>query len=1256
MAEKYLKIGQRVELTGKEVRGTIAYVGMTSFAVGKWVGVILDEAKGKNNGSIKGHQYFSCEENCGMFVRPTQLVFIDDAGNPIEDAQTPEEKPRSRLSSAGSVRSLASMPGSTQTFTAKPTASRMSLNRSTSSLGSKTQLTSPGSERASGQSSIPTPVSSIPTMVKPDRHEPLQRSHMSPPESLQTSKRASFVETGFVETLKPQFTPGQPLISPSPAPTPAPGSSTEDRIHILQLQQELDEMRKLNSDLSEKLETLKQRRAEDRERLREFDKMKTQYEQLVEFKSKIMDAHSMLQRDLQRAKQEAKDAIEARDLHSEEMSELAENVELITLDKEMAEEKADTLALELETAKERIEELTLDLEILKTEMQEKLGTSGTAGAGVIGADGSAVASTYEFKQLEQQNARLRETLVRLRDLSAHEKHEIQKLEKELDTKKSEVTELQRTKEKFSAKIDELEAQLSDLQEQVDAALGAEEMVEQLAEKKMELEDKVKSLQEEVAELEALEEVHEQLVESNHELEMDMREELDMAHAAKREAMREKDAALETIVDRDQTILKFRELVQRLNEQCQELRERLSHESSKQQQQQQSKDTALITETIDFKQMFAESKAFTRAIDLQLRQIELTQANEHVRYLSAFMPDVFMARGGDHDAILVILLVSRIVFKSGIIVSQARERFGSVPQMDRAAILTGHEVAQFGFRSRLLHHVHNLQSIMHQFLFSMTGCKADTLLKIGAALPEMQAQEKMVDEIVDLLKANQLDENSSTDNLEKCVTFFNAMYVVLLTGEDLVNETQIVRDCTASIGAACDSIANDSNIIKILIKPGDETSDSGLLLQYILQNVENIRQQLKLVKRRLPQDVAITKCNLSMNTLRNLKRTAEALNKVMSVMFYATRQCLQLVTLDPETETSVPHDKLWEILSNGCEKVYEQDDLGPSQNVRNVLSAASTDMGQLAQYLLDHEYEIVSATNTAKPEEKPVAPIILRAQAVKKQLEETKTLTATLENREAEIRQLKLAAKLKQNELSEMQIRKDLAEKKLSVLQQDHETNTTRLQKQYEEVCAKLKQKEKEFEETMDHLQSDIDSLESEKSSLRDKLKSFSSRKVDLKTTTALDISASSPYIAQELSLLKRAFKDERTERLKVQANEYRKILAGLEPLHVPQPKDERIQELEQKITRVKHDLIMSLVKGAEIPSTHTVHGSVSKSILDHENHQKQQQTQIRAKAEQLACDVMQEYLNRKPHRAAKADFATFPSNELSAAFRVNVRV
>ena len=75
-------------------------------------------------------------------------------------------------------------------------------------------------------------------------------------------------------------------------------------------------------------------------------------------------------------------------------------------------------------------------------------------------------STFEVKQLEQQNTRLRDTLVRMRDLSAHEKHEFQKLQKDLEQKKSEILELSRTKEKLSARVEEMEHQIADLQEQV----------------------------------------------------------------------------------------------------------------------------------------------------------------------------------------------------------------------------------------------------------------------------------------------------------------------------------------------------------------------------------------------------------------------------------------------------------------------------------------------------------------------------------------------------------------------------------------------------------------------------------------------------------------------------------------------------------------------------------------------------------------------------------------------------------------------
>lgn len=70
--------------------------------------------------------------------------------------------------------------------------------------------------------------------------------------------------------------------------------------------------------------------------------------------------------------------------------------------------------------------------------------------------------------------------------------------------------------------------------QVDAALGAEEMVEQLGIQKLTLEEKVKELEEAVADLEALQDINDQLQEDSRELEMQLREEVDLANAATRE--------------------------------------------------------------------------------------------------------------------------------------------------------------------------------------------------------------------------------------------------------------------------------------------------------------------------------------------------------------------------------------------------------------------------------------------------------------------------------------------------------------------------------------------------------------------------------------------------------------------------------------------------------------------------------------------------------------------------------------------------
>jgi dynactin 1 len=58
MAEKSLCLNQRFEVTGKEVCGIVACLGIAMFAFGKLIGAILAEPKGKNNGTVQGNLYF----------------------------------------------------------------------------------------------------------------------------------------------------------------------------------------------------------------------------------------------------------------------------------------------------------------------------------------------------------------------------------------------------------------------------------------------------------------------------------------------------------------------------------------------------------------------------------------------------------------------------------------------------------------------------------------------------------------------------------------------------------------------------------------------------------------------------------------------------------------------------------------------------------------------------------------------------------------------------------------------------------------------------------------------------------------------------------------------------------------------------------------------------------------------------------------------------------------------------------------------
>ncbi|KAM4569060.1 kinesin-like protein KIF13A isoform 4-T4 [Fundulus diaphanus] len=55
-------------------RGTVYYVGGVEFAKGIWIGVKLDLAVGKHNGTVQGRVYFRCPPGHGVFVKPSRLT------------------------------------------------------------------------------------------------------------------------------------------------------------------------------------------------------------------------------------------------------------------------------------------------------------------------------------------------------------------------------------------------------------------------------------------------------------------------------------------------------------------------------------------------------------------------------------------------------------------------------------------------------------------------------------------------------------------------------------------------------------------------------------------------------------------------------------------------------------------------------------------------------------------------------------------------------------------------------------------------------------------------------------------------------------------------------------------------------------------------------------------------------------------------------------------------------------------------------
>ncbi|KAJ1078053.1 hypothetical protein K5549_011380 [Capra hircus] len=1087
--------------------------------------------------------------------------------------------------------------------------------------------------------------------------------------SLGPSGSASAGELSSSEPSTPAQTPLAAPIIPTPALTspgavlPLPSPSKEE-----------EGLRAQVRDLEEKLETLRLKRAEDKAKLKELEKHKIQLEQVQEWKSKMQEQQADLQRRLKEARKEAKEALEAKERYMEEMADTADAIEMATLDKEMAEERAESLQQEAEVLRERVEELTTDLEILKAEIEEK------------GSDGAA--SSYQLKQLEEQNARLKDALVRMRDLSSSEKQEHVKLQKLMEKKNQELEVVRQQRERLQEELSQAERTIDELKEQVDAALGAEEMVETLTDRNLDLEEKVRKLKETVGDLEAINEMNDELQENARETELELREQLDMAGAQVRDAQKRVEAAQETVADYQQTIRKYRQLTAHLQDVNRVLTNQ--QEASVERQQQPP------PETFDFKIKFAETKAHAKAIEMELRQMEVVQANRHMGLLTAFMPDSFLRPGGDHDCVLVLLLMPRLICKAELIRKQAQEKFELSESCSERPGLRGAAGEQLSFAAGLVYSLSLLQATLHRYEHALSQCSVDVYKKVGSLYPEMSAHERSLDFLIELLHKDQLDETVNVEPLTKAIKYYQHLYSIHLA-EQPEDSTMQLADHIKFTQSALDCMSVEVGRLRAFLQ---EASDIALLLRDLETSCSDTRQFCKKIRRRMPGTDAPgipSALAFGPQVSDTLLDCRKHLTWVVAVLQEVAAAAAQLIAPLAENE-GLPVAALEELAFKASEQIYGAPSSNPYECLRQSCSLLISTMNKLATAMQEGEYD------AERPPSKP-PPVELRAAALRAEIMDAEGLGLKLEDRETVIKELKKSLKIKGEELSEANVRLSLLEKKLDSAAKDADERIEKVQTRLEETQTLLRKKEKsgtspapvhstlppassflppnpgslseEFEETMDALQADIDQLEAEKAELKQRLNSQSKRTIEgLRGPPPSGIATlvsgiagggapgqapgsvpgpglvkDSPLLLQQISAMRLHISQLQHENSTLKGAQMKASLAALPPLHVAKlslpPHEGPGSELAAgALYRKTNQLLETLnqlsarTHVVDITRSNPAAKSPSAQLLE----QVAQLKSLSDTIEKLKDEVLKETVSQRPGATVPTDFATFPSS------------
>nr|POE65871.1 dynactin [Quercus suber] len=892
-----LIVGQRIELNDGRI-AIVRFVGSTHFQTGEWVGVELEDASGKNDGSVKGERYFDCEANHGMFLRPTGVRQIIEEPTPkpaksvsngvqaksrpssmhaavngvkrqsVVDgatkrmsvgmssptpssrnaaARTPVKSPTKQLGGSGVTASATSRTNTlaaskkpalaTATTRARgsqaPPTGTTSASRRTSTLSGSTATITP---RASRSSLAPPAVSRPPAArqsIVPDRvsaREPptrvsarqrlsghseettddseSQRSSAATP-SDNASSAASQVEsdadtTGEDDTVRPSFAPPPvPPIPPEPLQSSTrsrrPSSPTAASIHSQRTIRSGAASNRQIEELEAKVRLLERKRHEDRDIRTSMEQAQQERDQCKSIIEKLQNKYRPQQQEIVNLKQALSDS-ESRFGELEKLQAEHETVyELATLDREMAEARAEDLQVELDALRIRNEEAELELEILKEEngeLSKEMSPEERTSSGWV--------------QMEKSNERLREALLRLRDLTQDKEDELKEQIQGLEDQVKDVDRLKRTSDETKERLLQSEANVNDLRQQLEVAEESEEMIEELSEQKNVLEERIQQLRYTIEELENLRELNDELEINHVEAEKQMLEEIDFKDSLLVDRERTTKQQQEALDEADYTIVRYRTLVNELQGSLSEM------QASKQLSETEAADLNNKSRAIldlNMKLQSSAAKTQVKTIDLELRKLDAQEASEHLAIVQLFLPETFQT---ERDSVLALLRFRRIGFKANVVHGFVKERIQSFGSrgIDEDVFAASEVIDKLAW----------IVAMSERFVKSISGCSIHEFTQYESALYELEPVERALNNYIDSIRQEELKAKDMAKELQRSIAVMSHLASIHIK-DDLVSHADHLLMRTQCLQSQLESTASALTILQSLVETNVKSSGS-----------------------------------------------------------------------------------------------------------------------------------------------------------------------------------------------------------------------------------------------------------------------------------------------------------------------------------------------------------------------------------------------------------------------------------------------